>query len=67
MTKTEAAEIVANEVLVWARSNGATPTKSLVEARISELRVTATPGTYLHTASLTANWRTTLAVAKRWF
>jgi hypothetical protein len=66
MNKTEAAEIVATNVLVWARKTGHAVTKELVEARMSEMRVTATPGTYAHTAAHLANWRTTLAAAKRW-
>jgi hypothetical protein len=66
MTKTEAAEILANEVIVFARKNELTPTKNLVEARMSELRTTAT-GTALGTAALTANWRTTLRIALGWF
>ncbi len=66
VTKTEAAEIVANEVLVFARKHGRTPNKELVEARISELRGTAA-GSLLGDAAEIAHWRTTLRFAQRWF
>lgn len=66
VTKTEAAEIVANEVLVFARKHGRTPNKELVEARISELRGTAA-GSLLGDAAEIAHWRTTLGIAQRWF
>lgn len=64
MTKMEAAEIVATNVIAWSRKTGHAITKDLVEARMSEMRVTATPGTYAHIASHLANWRTTLKIAK---
>ena len=69
MTQTEAAEIVATDTVVWARNHGLIgiydPSKDLVEARISELRTTAKPGTYLHVAATKANWRTTLRLLKK--
>lgn len=71
MTRTEAAEIVANATVAWGRQNGLIdhriPDKDLVEARLSELRVTAVPGTYLHTAAVLANWRTTLRLLNQWW
>lgn len=67
MTKTEAAEIVANETLVFARAHNLAPSKDLVEARISELRVTAEPGTNMHTAAFNANWHTTLHLVRKWY
>lgn len=71
MSQSEAADIIANATVVWARSHGLmsvrTPNKELVEARISELRATAQLGTYMHTAAVNANWRTTLRLLKeRW-
>lgn len=66
MSKTEAAEIVATNVLAFAHKYNVALTKDLVEARMSEMRVTTAAGSPAHQAAFSANWRTTLATAKKW-
>lgn len=69
MTKTEAAEILATDVRVWARRTGTAITKDLVEARLSELGCGAPcyAGSYKEQAALTApSWRTILRAATRY-
>lgn len=63
MTKTEAAEIIATDVRVFARQYGIEITKDLVEARLSEARHM---GGLKATAAATAPaWRTVLRAATR--
>lgn len=69
MTKTEAAEILATDVRVWARRTGKPITKDMVEERLSELGCGAPQhaGTVKEQAALTApSWRTILKEATRW-
>lgn len=63
MTKTQAAEIIANDVVVWAREHGIHPSKDLVEGRISEWSGITGAGTLKGRAAQLANWRTTLRIA----
>lgn len=63
MTKTEAAEIIAIDVRVWARRNGTPITKDLVEARLSEARHMG--GLYPAANAARPSWRTILRVATR--
>jgi hypothetical protein len=66
MTKTEAAEIIATDAIVWARNNGRTEvTKLLIEERMSELRGPNYAGTRKATAAWATNWRTALRIATR--
>lgn len=72
MSKTEAAEIIAIDVRVWARKTGLTHasqiTKDLVEARLSELGCGAPQyaGSYKEAAALAApSWRTILRLARK--
>ncbi len=69
MTKTEAAEIIATDVRVFARKLGYVSVKqidkNLVEARISELRGPAGQGLQREAAQL-ATWRTTLTAARKY-
>ena len=63
MTKTEAAEILANDVRVRARRTGAAIDKDLVEARLSEARHLG--GLYPAAAATGVSWRTVLRAATR--
>lgn len=66
MTKTEAAEIMALDVRVWALLNNRREiTQELVEERISEAKHSTGPRTYKTAAATVANWRTTLRIARR--
>jgi hypothetical protein len=62
MTKTEAAEILALDVRVWARQHAAPIDKDLVEARLSESKhlggLKATAG------AVAPSWRTILRLAR---
>lgn len=68
MTKTEAAEILANDVRVFARHLGLTSvsqiTKDLVEARLSEARHTG--GQLTLAATVAPSWKTILRTATKW-
>jgi len=63
MTKTEAAEILANDVRVVARHYGVTIDKDLVEARLSEARHMG--GLYSSAAQAAPSWRSILRVATK--
>lgn len=69
MSKTQAAEILATDVRVWARKAGVPVTKSLVEERMSELGCGAPQyaGTLKEQAALTRpSWRTILRAATKY-
>lgn len=63
MTKTEAAETIALDVVVFARRNSLEITKTLVEERMSEARGGHLGGFVKQAADLTC-WRSTLRAAK---
>ena len=63
MTKTEAAEIIANDVRVWARENSQEINISLVSVRVSELMGSAYDGTYKGHAAQLVNQKTALRLA----
>lgn len=66
MTKTEAAAIIANDVLVWSRRYDAQITKMLVCERMSEIEVTCHPDTYKGAAVRTGvSYKTVLRLALR--
>lgn len=64
MTKTEAAEIMALDVRVWARKAGKPITKELCEDRVSELRGPNYQGNRKGDAANIANPTTVLRVAR---
>jgi hypothetical protein len=66
ITRTEAAETMATDVLAFAHQHGLPVTKSLVEARISEWRGLAGEGSYKGACAKLASVRTTLTIARRW-
>lgn len=67
MTKAEAAEIIANDVRVWARNAGRSEvTLSLCEERVSELRGETHQGTFKGDAAAVAHPKTVLRAARRW-
>lgn len=66
MTKTEAAEIIANDVVVFARKNNVQITKTLAEERVSEFRGETFAGTYKGIAARLASPVTVLRIAKKW-
>lgn len=63
MTKTEAAEIIANDVRVFARRHGLEIDKNLVEGRLSEAKHLG--GIYPKAAEVGPSWRTILRAARR--
>jgi len=62
MTKTEAAEILALDVRVFARQYGIKITKDLVEARLSEALHLG--GLKTVAAQVAPSWRTILRIAR---
>lgn len=67
MTKTEAAEILAAAVPTYARKWNVTHIDvRFYEEVISELRVTAEPGTFLHRAAMLMPAYRTVKKAGRW-
>ena len=65
MNKTKAADIIATDVVVWARQHDRAIDKDLVEARMSELGGYAYRSTWKGLAAKVApSWRTVLRLAK---
>lgn len=64
MNKTQAAEIIATDMRVFARTHGLELTKDLAEARVSEHRGAASYGTLKHRAAVSANPNTVLRLAR---
>ena len=64
MTKTEAAEILANKTLVMARQWDKPLGKDLVEAVMSEAK--HWHGAFPVAAATRPSWRTVLRIAKNW-
>lgn len=65
MTKTEAAEIMALDVRVWARKTGKPITRHMCEDRVSEWQAENYAGTRKAAAASIANPKTVLRIALR--
>ncbi len=65
MTKTEAAEIMALDVRVWARRTGQPVTRLMCEERVSEWRGPNYAGTLKASAAAIANPKTVLRYAMK--
>ncbi|QYN41051.1 hypothetical protein K1T35_47775 (plasmid) [Pseudonocardia sp. DSM 110487] len=65
MTKTEAADIIGTDVLVWSRQTGAPITRSLVEARMWEMGGGHLGGRKKEAVDTGVSGRTVLVYAKR--
>ena len=63
LTKTQAADIIADDMRVFARAHNLDLTLSLAEARVSEYRGTAYGDVLKHRAALSANPKTVLRIA----
>lgn len=63
MTKTEAADIIGNEVRVFAHRTGRTIDRTLVEERMSEAKHLG--GLFPAAAAAAPSWRTVLKAAQR--
>lgn len=64
MTKTEAASILADDVLAFAHRHGLAITKDLAEARVSEWRGLAGAGSLKGAAAKLAHPATVLRIAR---